>query len=114
GEKPRLADGRGSHIQRWPAVVAGGLLLAEATPEAIVIAEVTTVSGEVLVVDGALVASADIAAPVVADIAAPVVADVVAPVVADVVAPAAAASALPSAATVATAAVASTLSSDSP
>jgi len=120
-------DENGMRIQRLPAVVAGGILLAEATPEAIVIAEVATVSTEVVVADGALVVAADVAAPTLLEVAAPTVLETAAPVLESTL-PAALESTAPAvletattssalsttAATVGVGVAATTLSSDSP
>jgi hypothetical protein len=109
-------------IQRWPAIVAGAIITAEAAPEAIVIAEVATVSTEVVVVDSAIVATADVAVPAAIETLAPAAIETVAPAAIETVAPAAiqstTAAASTAASTTATAigvgVAATTLSSDSP
>ena len=108
----------GIRVQRWPAVVAGAITVAEVAPEAAVIAEVTAVTTtEVVVVEGALVVAADVALPVVAEsVVVPAVAEGVA---VEALAPAAieAASATSAVSTGATAvgvASLTTISSDSP
>src|SRR5262249_28043413 len=107
----------GMRIQRLPALLAGGLVVAEATPEVIIIAEVGT---EVVVVDGALVAAADVAAPAVLESAALAVLESTLPVALEATAPAvletaATSSAFSTAATtVGVGVAATTLSSDSP
>ncbi|HEX4382597.1 MAG TPA: DUF4157 domain-containing protein [Myxococcales bacterium] len=104
----------GPRIQRAPALLAGAIIVAEATPEVIVVAEVATVSTEVVVVDGALVA-ADVAAPTILEVTAPAALEAAAPVASTTVAPVVASSSAFSttAAAVGLGAV-STLSSDSP
>jgi hypothetical protein len=109
-------------IQRWPAIVAGAIITAEAAPEAVVIAEVATVSTEVVVVDSAIVATADVAVPAAIETLAPAAVETVAPAAIESVAPAAiqstTAAASTAASTTATAigvgVAATTLSSDSP
>jgi hypothetical protein len=106
----------GIRIQRLPAVLAGALVVAEATPEIIVVAEVGT---EVVVVDGALVAAADVAAPTLLEVAAPTVLESTLPAALEATAPAvldtaATSSAFSTAATVGVGVAATTLSSDSP
>ncbi len=108
----------GIRVQRLPAVAAGALILAEATPEIVVGAEIGT---EVVVADGVVVA-ADVSVPAVVDVAAPAVVDVAAPAAIDVAAPAAietttaaaATSSAVSTATAVTVGAAATLSGDSP
>ncbi len=75
----------GIRVQRLPVVAAGALVLAEATPEIVVGAEIGT---EVVVADGVVVA-ADVSVPAVVDVAAPAAVDVAAPAAVDVAAPAA-------------------------
>jgi len=104
----------GLRIQRAPVVLAGALIVAEATPEIIVVAEVASVTTEVVVVDGAFVVAADVAVPAALDVAAPVVLETVAPAAIETVAPAvASSSAYTSAATAVGIGAATTLSSDS-
>ena len=87
----------------------------------IVVAEVATVSTEVVVVDGALVAATDVAAPAVVDVLAPTVESAL-PTAVDVAVPAletasttaATSSTLSTAATTVGVGLAPTLSSDSP
>ncbi|TFW31749.1 eCIS core domain-containing protein [Massilia horti] len=110
-------------IQRWPAVVAGAIVVAEATPEIVVVAEV---GAEVVITDGALVAAGEVAAPAVLEAAAPAVVETVAPAALETVAPAALETVAPAAAstsssvltaataTIGTGVAATTLSSDSP
>ena len=100
-------------IQRWPAIVAGAIITAEATPEVVVIAEVATVSTEVVVVDGAIVATADVAVPAAIDTLAPAAIETVAPAAIETVAPAAS-TAVSTTATAIGIGAATTLSSDSP
>ena len=100
-------------------MVAGGLALAEATPEVIVVAEVGT---EVVVTDGALTATAAAVTPTVLESAAPVVAETLAPTALESTIPLAQTAATTTAATTTSAATtialgtgaALTLSSDSP
>jgi hypothetical protein len=105
----------GISIQRLPAVLAGAIVVAEATPEVVVVAEVATVSTEVVVVDGALVATADVAAPALIEATAPVAVEAVTPAALETTAAAtSSSSALTSGTVLATAGAATTLSSDSP
>jgi hypothetical protein len=109
----------GKRIQRLPAVVAGGLILAEATPEIVIAAEV---GSEVLVVEGSLTVAAEVAAPTIVEAAAPTVLETIAPTALEAAAPtaleataASSSSAVSSATAATTAAItATTLSSDSP
>src|SRR5262249_40458368 len=106
-------------IQRWRAVVAGAIVVAEAAPEAVVVAEVAAVSTEVAVVDSALVVTAaEVAAPTVLEVATPAAIETLAPAAVETLAPAAveaSSSALSTAAaTVGAGVAATTLSSDSP
>jgi Domain of unknown function (DUF4157) len=112
----------GPRVQRWPAVVVG----LELGADALVVTEVATVTpAEVVVVDGALVLAESAApalvetlAPAALESLAPAALETVAPAALETVAPAAVASsssALSTAATVAGVGVAATtLSSDSP
>ena len=111
----------GVRIQRLPAVLAGALVVAEATPEIVIGAELATVTTEVIVVDGALVATADVAVPALVDVVAAPVLESTLPAALEAVAPAAiettaatSSSVLTTAATVGTIGAVSTLSSDSP
>ncbi|WP_167088122.1 eCIS core domain-containing protein [Massilia frigida] len=115
---PRL-DKSAMQVQRAPALVAAGLLIAEATPEAIILAEVVAVSTtEVVVADGALVVAAELAAPAILEVAAPVAIETLAPVAVEALAPAAveaSSSVLAAAtATVGIGVAATTLPTDSP
>jgi hypothetical protein len=110
-------DAAEPRVQRLPVVLAGALIVAEATPEIVIGAEIGT---EVAVVDSTLVVATDLAVPTALDVAAPAALDVAAPAALDVAAPAAlestAAASTSSAVstTLATAGVAATtLSSDS-
>lgn len=66
----------GQRVQRWPVVLAGAIATAELAPEAIVAGEI---GADVVVVDGALTATAVTATPAVLETAAPVVAETLAP-----------------------------------
>jgi hypothetical protein len=76
----------GLRVQRWPAVVAGALLTAEVGTEAVVITEVAAVSTEVVVAEGALTLSAELAAPAVVETLAPVAVETLAPTALETVA----------------------------
>lgn len=110
-----LRPGRTSRqVQGAPVVLAGALIVAEATPEVVIIAEVSTVTTEVVVVDGALTAATSAAAPLVVDVAAPVALETAAATT-TAATTAATTSAYSTAAAVAgTGIAATTLSSDSP
>jgi hypothetical protein len=110
-----LEPGRtGRQVQGAPVVLAGALIVAEATPEVVIVAEVSTVTTEVVVVDGALTAATSAAAPLVADVTAPVVLET-ATATTTAATTAASSSAYSTAAAVAgTGITATTLSSDSP
>jgi hypothetical protein len=104
----------GLRIQALPAVVAGGLILAEATPEIVVAAEIGT---DVVLVDGAVTVTADVAAPAIIESTAPAVLPAVteaaAPAVIDTAVADTAASSI-STATVVGVGAAATLSGDTP
>ena len=118
GVHPRLGA-VGRRVQRWPVVLAGAIATAEVAPEAIVIGEVGT---EVVVVNGALTATAATAAPAVLETAAPVAVETLAPTALESSIPLAQTTATTAAATTTTslatttlaAGAALTLSSDSP
>lgn len=101
-------------VQRLPAVVAGAIVVAEATPEVIVVAEVASVTTEVVVVDSALVVTAEAATPVVLEAAVPATLEAAAPAALETTAAVSSSSAATSTGVLATAAAATTLSSDSP
>jgi hypothetical protein len=115
---PRL-DESAMQIQLAPAVLAAGLIIAEATPEVVILAEVAAVSTtEVVVADGALVVAAELTAPAVLEVAAPAAIETLAPAAIETLAPAAveaSSSVLTAAtATVGVGVAATTLPSDSP
>jgi hypothetical protein len=103
-------------VQRGPVVVAGALFVAELAPEAAVVAEVTAVSTEVAVVEGAVVTTAELA-PAVAELA-PVALEstipAALPAAVETTAAVSSSSAFTTAAVVGTGLTATTLSSDSP
>ena len=102
-------------IERLPAVVAGAIVVAEATPEVIVAAEIATVSTEVIVADGAIVAATELAAPTVLEATLPAALEAAAPAaIESTAAVSSTSSVLTTAATVTGAAGLSTISSDSP
>jgi hypothetical protein len=102
----------GIRVQRLPAVVAGALIVAEATPEIVVLAEVGT---EFVVVDSALVVAADVAVPAALDVALPAAVDVALPTAVEATTVASTSTAVSTAATTLGVGVAATtLSSDSP
>ena len=111
-------DSAAVQIQRWPAVLAGALVVAEAAPEAVVIGEIGAVSTEVVVADGVVVAAAE-AAPAVVVEAAPAVLPAAIPAAAPAAVSATSTAAVTSstlstaAAVTATGVAATTLSSDS-
>jgi hypothetical protein len=115
-----ISPDTGLRVQRGPVVLAGALLVGEVGVDAVVVGEVAAVSTELVVADGAIVATTEIAAPLVLETAAPVALETVAPVAIETVAPVATDAVVTSSAvsTTATAvgvgAAATTLSSDSP
>jgi len=112
---PLRAGGGGLRVQRWPAVLAGALIVGEAAPEVAVVAEVGAVSTEVVVVDGTIVAAADVAAPaVVTEATLPAATEALSAPTALETTAASTSSAVSTTATVAAAAAATTLSSDTP
>jgi Domain of unknown function (DUF4157) len=100
-------------IQRWPVIIAGAIVTAEATPEIVVVAEIATVSTEVVIVDGAIVATADVAVPAAIETLAPAAIETVAPAAIESTT-AAASTAASTTATAIGVGAATTLSSDSP
>jgi hypothetical protein len=109
-----LPGERGLRVQRWPAIVAGAIVVAEAAPEVAVVAEVAAVStAEVAVVDTALVVTVE-TAPLLAESLVPAALESVAPVAVETLAPTAASTFSTTAAVVGTGLAATTLSSDQP
>ena len=114
GAATSLTTGEGGlRIQRLPVVLAGALVVAEATPEIVIAAEI---GSEVVLVDGALTVGAEVAVPAAVDALAPAAVDVgvstLAPAAVDVAA--VSSSSAISTTVAATAIGAATLSSDSP
>lgn len=114
GAATSLTTGEGGlRIQRLPVVLAGALIVAEATPEIVIAAEI---GSEVVLVDGALTVGAEVAVPAAVDALAPAAVDVtvstLAPAAVDVAA--VSSSSAVSTTVAATAIGATTLSSDSP
>jgi hypothetical protein len=110
----RERDG-GMRIQCAPVVLAGALIVAEATPEIVVGAEIAAVSTEVVVTDGVIVAATDVAAPAVIEATVPTALEVAAPTALETsAAVSSTSSALSTAATVAAVGGVSVLPSDSP
>jgi hypothetical protein len=101
---------RGIRVQRLPVVAAGAIVLAEATPEIVVAAEIGT---DVVVVDGVVVA-ADVSVPAVVDVVAPAAVDVVAPAAVDTATAATTSSAVSTTTAAVSVGAAATLSGDSP
>jgi hypothetical protein len=110
----------GLRVQRGPLVVAGVIAVGEVGVDAVVVGEVAAVSTELVVADGAIVATTEVAAPLVLETAAPVALETAAPVAIETVAPVATDAVVTSSAVSTTATAvgvgvaATTLSSDSP
>jgi hypothetical protein len=105
-----LPPNTGLRVQRGPVVLAGALIVAEVGVDAAVVTEVGLVSTELVVADGAIVATTEVATPLIIESAAPVAIETVAPAATQAVVTS---SALSTTATV-VAVGATALSSDSP